>query len=274
MDTTRIRPRKSNENGVVEKGHHTLKSALEQTLILRGTREFPTLESYRAFLLVVVAELNGPCRELLACERPHLKALPPAPIPAFMDVRTKVHRSSCIRVGFNTYMVPSRLIGHEITARVHPDEIEVIYRDHVVVRFERLRGQRKHHINYRHIIDSLVAKPGAFARYREELFGTLTFRHAYDALRTYRGNRADLEYVRILHLAAKTMESEVDLALQILLEAGAPCDYAEVQAIVEPRAQKITVVIGPLIPDLSQYDALWPPPSRYPRLPLNSAPVL
>lgn len=258
VESTRIKPRKSNENGVVEKGHDILKSALEQALILRGTSEFPTLDAYRAFVGAVVAELNEPCLELLTLERQHLKALPPASIPAFSAVQVKVHRSSCIRVGHNTYMVPSRLIGHDVTARVHPDEIEVIYRDKVVVRFERLRGEGKRRINYRYIIDSLMAKPGAFARYcyREELFPTLTFRRAYDALCADRGSRACVEYVRILHLAAKTMETEVDRALQILLEVGAPFEYTDVKALVEPQAQAITVVIGPLIPDLSQYDAL------------------
>jgi len=257
VESTRIKPRKSNENGVVEKGHHTLKSELEQALILRGTCEFPTLDAYRAFVRAVIADLNESCQELLAEERPHLKALPPAPIPAFSDVPVKVHRSSCIRVGHNTYMVPSKLIGYDVTARVHPDAIEIIYRDQVVVRFERLRGEGKRRINYRYIIDSLVAKPGAFARYcyREELFPTLNFRRAYDALRDDRGSRAEVEYVRILHLAAKTMETEVDLALQILLEAAAPFDYAEVKALVEPQAPEI-IVIGPLIPDLSQYAPL------------------
>ena len=60
-----------------------------------------------------------------------------------------------------------------------------------------------------------MKKPGAFARYkfREELFPTITFRRAYDALCKWRGDRADIEYVRILHLAASTMESRVDRAL-------------------------------------------------------------
>ena len=61
------------------------------------------------------------------------------------------------------------------------------------------------------------------------MFPTGTFRLAYDALREWRGERADVDYVRILHLAATTMESEVDRALGLLLEAGTPFDYAAVQ---------------------------------------------
>ena len=82
-----------------------------------------------------------------------------------------------------------------------------------------------------------MRKPGAFARYRfrEQMFPTLTFRLAYDALREWRGERADVEYVRILHLAATTMESMVDSALALLLEAGDPFDYAAVRELAIPH---------------------------------------
>ena len=80
---------------------------------------------------------------------------------------------------------------------------------------ERVHGEREANVNYRHVIGSLVRKPGAFARYRfrEQLFPTLQFRLSYDALREWRGERAEVEYVRILHLAATTMEATVDSAL-------------------------------------------------------------
>ena len=48
----------------------------------------------------------------------------------------------------------------------------------------------------------------------------MQFRLTYDALKEWRGERADVEYVRILHLAATTMEANVDSALSLLLEAG------------------------------------------------------
>ncbi len=94
---------------------------------------------------------------------------------------------------------------------------------------ERVRGEREAHVDYRHVIGSLVRKPWAFARYRfrEQIFPAVTFRVAYDALWKWRGERADVEYVRILHLAATTMESTVDSALALLLEAGDPFDYGQ-----------------------------------------------
>ena len=81
-----------------------------------------------------------------------------------------------------------------------------------------------------------MRKPGAFARYRfrEQMFPTMTFRLAYDALKRWRGERADVEYVRILHLAATTMESTVDSALALLLEAGVALRLRHGQATGEP----------------------------------------
>src|SRR5207247_1585623 len=45
FESSRIRPGESHENGVVEKAHHLLKSALLQALLLRGSRDFPSVEA-------------------------------------------------------------------------------------------------------------------------------------------------------------------------------------------------------------------------------------
>ncbi|MGH8323896.1 MAG: Mu transposase domain-containing protein, partial [Steroidobacteraceae bacterium] len=156
-----------------------------------------------------------------------------------------------------TYSVPSRLIGHRIEARLHPDIVEVYYRDELVLTMPRLHGERDHSIDYRHVIWSLVRKPGAFARYRyrEDLFPSLTFRRAYDSLVARRGDRADVEYVRILHLAASTMESLVEAALVALLDAGESFDYAAVKTRCAPEPPAFpSVEIG--VPDLGIYDRL------------------
>ena len=103
-----------------------------------------------------------------------------------------------------------------------------------------------------------MRKPGAFARYRfrEQMFPTMTFRLAYDALKRWRGERADVEYVRILHLAATTMESTVDSALALLLEAGEPFDYAMVKELANPAPPRAPVLTLPGTPDLRVYDSL------------------
>ena len=129
--------------------------------------------------------------------------------------------------------------------RLYADWAEVYYKGHLVERMERVRGEGEANVNYRHVIGSLVRKPGAFARYRfrEQLFPTMHFRLTYDALREWRGERADVEYVRILHLAATTMEATVDSALSLLLEAGESFDYAEVRDLAEPKVPEAPALV-------------------------------
>lgn len=258
MESTRIRPGKSNENGIVEKAHDLLKSALAQALVLRGSKDFASAGAYLDFVREVIKRThNRHVTDRLAEEKRFLKSLPSSRVPSYTVHCPKVRRWSTIRVAGRNYSVPSRLRGHEVEARLHPDVLEVRYNDRVVETMPRLRGERNHRIDYRHIIGSLVRKPGAFARYRfrEDLFPTMTFRLAYDALRRHRGQRADVEYVRVLHLAASTMESRVETALEELLGRGESFDYAAVRAVVTPERPSVPEIqIGK--PDLGVYDQL------------------
>ena len=152
----------------------------------------------------------------------------------------------------------SRLIGMEVDVRVYADHIEVYYKGHLVESMERIHGAGEARIDYRHIIGSLVRKPGAFARYRfrEQMFPTQTFRLAYDALCSWRGERADVEYVRILHLAATTMESKVDEVLRRLLESGLSFDYAMVRRLSAPAPPTVPELKLSGTVDLGLYDRL------------------
>jgi hypothetical protein len=258
MRSTRIQPGAAHENGVAEQAHATLKSLVSQALLLRGHRDFPSLDAYTAFLHdVVERRCNQPIAAALAAERPHLRPLPAAPVPSYTCFHPHVRRWSTIRLASRTYSVPARLIGHVVEVRQYPDVVEVYYRGQLAERMPRLHGPREHRIDYRHIIWSLVRKPGAFARYRyrEELFPSLVFRRTYDALQTTHGERADIEYVRILHLAASTLETTVAAALETRLAAGASVDYAAVKALAAPEPTAIPV-LGLAAPDLTVYDRL------------------
>ncbi len=237
LEPTLINSGESHENGVAEQAHFRLKDAIDQALMLRGSRDFSSLEEYGAFVRRVVDRRNRLVQEKLEQERAHLQLLPPAPVPEDVNHRARVRKWSTIQAAGRTYTVPSRLIGQEVQVRLYAGHLEVYYKGHLVERMERVRGEREARVDYRHVIGSLVRKPGAFARYRfrEQMFPTMTFRLAYDALREWRGERADVEYVRILHLAATTMESTVDSALALLLEAGRPFDYAAVRNWPSPR---------------------------------------
>ena len=73
---------------------------------------------------------------------------------------------------------PVSSASKEVQIRLYSDWVEVYYKDHLVERMERVRGEREANVNYRHVIGSLVHKPGAFARYRfrEQLFPAMQFR--------------------------------------------------------------------------------------------------
>jgi hypothetical protein len=160
-------------------------------------------------------------------------------------------------VAHRTYSVPARLIGHTVVADLYPNVVEVRYGGQVVQTMPRLRKEDEHKIDYRHVIGWLVRKPGAFARYRyrEDLFPSVTFRRAYDRLQVTHGDRADVEYLRILHLAAKVGEARVLVVLKTLIDRPEVFDYVVVQAGVAPPTVAIPAVHIPR-PDLRVYDAL------------------
>src|SRR5208282_1366723 len=126
-------------------------------------------------------------------------------------------------------------------------------------RMPRLRGQNKHQIDYRHIIVWLVRKPGAFARYvyRADLYPTVTFRRAYDALLAQQPGRADREYLRLLHLAAHEGETHVEEALTKLLDQVRPVSEQAVRTLLG-KATPLSVAAQVSVPavDLRLYDAL------------------
>jgi hypothetical protein len=217
-----------------------------------------SLEAYRAFLQGLVEERNLGRAARLAEERSVLRALPVRQLPAYRELVATVSRWSTIRVVAKTYSVPSRLRGYRVEVHLYAAELEVRYGGRVIERYDRLRGRGAYRIDYRHVIHSLVRKPGAFRRYvyREALFPTLTFRRCYDVLVERSQHWADLEYVRILHLAATTMETRVEAVLVSLLAEGVVPDYDVVKARVAPAPRAPFPEVRVSMPDLKGYDAL------------------
>lgn len=216
--------RAPDENGDVESAHRVLKQALDQHLLLRGSRDFADLAAYEAFLFSVMERRNQTRQLRLVEELSHMRALHAAPLPLWHKVRARVNRASLIRVQNNSYSVPTTLIGRQVVVRVHEWHLEVYYGTQLVEQLPRLVGRNQHRVNYRHVIDTLLRKPGGFRdyRYRDDLFPSLLFRQAWEQLQQfYAPRKADLTYLRVLHLAARTLESEVACALELLLASGA-----------------------------------------------------
>lgn len=227
-------PASGNENGDVEQSHHRFKRAVDQALLLRGSRDFGKVEEYAAFLKDLMAQRNGGRRERLAEELKVMRELPARRMESAKRERVKVDSGSLIHVDRNAYSVNSRLIGEKVEARLYLDRIEVWYGQKKVEELPRLRGRAKHRVDYRHIIEWLMRKPGAFEnyRYKEDLFPASRFRMAYDALQESAPSQAVKEYLKILKLAADEGETLVDEALRELLERKAEAGIG-VDSIVE-----------------------------------------
>ncbi len=248
----------SEQNGDVEAANGALKRRLEQHLLLRGSREFPTLEAYERWGQDVCDQANRLRGERLGEELAVMTALSVQRLPEYSRVDVTVTSWSTIRVKRNTYSVPSRLIGERLRVHLYEDRLEVLHGSVLQLVTDRLRGDGKHRINYRHVIGSLVRKPGAFERYRyrEDLFPTLVFRRTYDALAESLSSwKSDVEYLRLLHLAARTMESEVEVALELFLAEGILPLCDDVKPLVERSESEVPELAVPVV-DLAAYDEL------------------
>src|SRR5260221_921557 len=250
----------AHENGDVEQSHHRFKEAVDQALRVRSSRDFATRAAYEHFLQNLIHKRNQTRREKFSAEKATLRPLPSRELAPCQELRVVVSQFSTITIATNRYSVPSRLIGTTILVRVRSEHLEGYVGTTRVFEIPRLIGKDHHRIDYHHVIHSLVRKPGAFAayRYRDDLFPTTTFRQAYDRLVTGGIERADRDYVRILHLAATTSEAEVETALQIVLEAGKIPSFVMVRDLVPiPTMQRVPAIQVPPL-DLSAYDRLIP----------------
>ena len=246
------------QNGDVEAGNGALKRRLEQALLVRGSRDFESAEVWQDFIDSVLRKANAHRGRRVAEDLAAMHELCVAKLPEYVEEDVHVSEWSTVRVKHCAYSVPSRLIGEWVRVRIFEDKLEVRYADELQLACERLLGRNRHRIDYRHVIGSLIRKPGGFARYvyREEMFPQLVFRKAYDAIQEVQaGTRGDLEYLRILHRAANTMEAEVAAALSLLLDASTPITDEAVKQLT--ASSKIEVpALAPATVDLAEYDTL------------------
>lgn len=222
------------ENGDVEQRHHRFKNAVNQMLLLRGSRDFESRAEYETFLRKLFFALNAGRQVRFQEELKTLRALPARRLDSCKDLQVKVRQGSTIHVQNNVYSVHSRLIGENIRIRLHAEHLEIWYAQRKIEEIPRLHGRGKHSINYRHIIEWLIRKPGAFEnyRYRDDLYPSTRFRIAYDWLQDNRPARAVKEYLKILYVAAHETESGVDSVLQEIIDAGGEIDADEIEKVI------------------------------------------
>ncbi len=251
---------KGNENGDVEQSHYRFKKAVEQILMMRGSRNFNSREEYAAFLKGLLSGRNKGRTERFDKE---LQAMHPLPLKRHNNVQqmnAKVGPGSTVRVKKNLYSVPARLIGSWVKVRLFAENIEIWHAQKLIERIPRLRGEEKYFINYRHIIGWLIRKPGAFAhyRYRKDLFPSHTFRLLYDLLKKNRPLRADKEYLSVLNLAAKENETAVESIIKEMFAENEPDITAQktaerLKGRLKPQA---ATDVNIMAVDLNVYDRL------------------
>jgi transposase len=254
-------PRSPNENGDVEQRNRRFKDAARQALLIRGSSDFESRLEYGRFLDRLFVELNRPRRKRFIEEVEALSALPTKRVDAHRRLSVRVRPGSTISVYKNVYSVHSRLRGEQVEVRLYHDRLEVYYAQKKVEEMARLRGSGKHQVNYRHVIDWLVRKPGAFENYiyKADLFPTHRFRMAYDLTRRTTRSQiaASRRYLEILHLAASENESAVDRALGAIIERGQCPDVAAVRRLVKSgchTSEPLDIDIAPV--HLAGYDVL------------------
>lgn len=248
-----------NENGDVESLNGVLKRRIEQHLLLRGSRDFGSVKQYRAFLEEILEKANELRTDRMSEELGKMGLLNVSKLAEYKEYACYVRNGSTITVDRRVYSVPSRLVGEKVRVRRYETYIEVFYKGVQQLKAPWIgRDGAGNYINYRHIISSLVRKPGAFRnyRYRDDLFPTEAFRWAYDELAMGLNERnADREYLQILQNAAQNMECEVNAALYMLRAQNKTPRLDEVLKMTR-RALLAPPEMEPLAVSLSDYDEL------------------
>ena len=260
LDGHRINVRKPHENGDVESSNGHIKTAIDQALRLRGNREFEDVDAYREFVQSVVAQRNAKRVVKLRAEVEQMSPLPQQRLQTFTSLDVHVKSDCIVNIKRNQYSVSSKYRGLRLEVHIHQDTVELWYRSERMEVMPRLSGRGKELIDFRHVIDSLIRKPGAFAnyRYQSHLYPTTRFRLTYDTLRK---NTTELsavkQYLKILHAAKHEGLDTVDEILQSLLTSGGEMTAAAVLALIASGQQipsPLDMDIDP--PDLNEFDDL------------------
>ena len=263
MEPSRNNTGIAHENGAIESAHGHLKAALQDALLLRGSRDFTDLDAYRAFVDDIIGRRNAHNRKRIELERSALAPLPKRRTADFEEKIVTVTSSGGFMMRRVFYTVPSRLIGHRLRVRIYDDRLDCYLGTTQVATLRRgkpvsdTRGS--HVVDYRHIIHALRRKPLALLNlvYRDQLFPRRAFARAFDALREHCDHRQACKItVELLALAHdRGCEGELADAIAADLDAGRLPDLATLRARFRPDPTRLPTVTVELAP-LAAYDEL------------------
>jgi transposase InsO family protein len=263
MTPTRNNAGVSHENGSIESAHGHIKAALEDELLLRGSRDFDALATWRKFVDALVGRRNARNAARIDLERAELKELPPRKTSDFEEARVTVTSSSAFTLRKVFYTVPSRLIGHKLLVRLYDDRLDVFQGATHLFTLPRGRsrpnGKHGHVVDYRHVIHSLRRKPMALLNlvYRDQLFPRRAYARAFDALLAEAAEKAACRtMVGLLALAhERACEAELAAAIEEDLDSGRLPNLAALTERFAPKdAAPPNVVVA--LPELAVYDAI------------------
>jgi transposase InsO family protein len=253
----------SHENGAIESRQGSLKRALEQALLLRGTREFADLPAYEQFVAETVRRLNARCARGWEVERVRLKPLPVHRTVDFEEIDARVSKFGVFSAKSALYSVPSRLAGHRLKVRLYSTHLEAWLGGVKVFECERLYGsiQNRHpkRIDWRHMLPSLKRKPGAFARWvlRDAMFPRSEYAQAWQRMRERLPERSACRLmVELLDLADRA--NVVTELAGVLAELNARDALPEIETLRERFAPRPALMpsVQVVLPAAAVYDEL------------------
>jgi hypothetical protein len=264
MDASRNNRGEAHENGAVESQNRHLKKAIEQALILRGSRDFTTIEDYRRFIDTLVARRNKQRVAAVQAEQTHLKPLPQRRTTDFTEIVVPVTRMGGFLVKSIFYSAPSQLIGQRLRVHLYDDRIEAFLGCTLVVTHARARGRvdghRVHVISYHHVIHALRRKPQALwsSIYRDSLFPRTEYAEAWKILQRDLPRRdACRRMVNLLFIAhEQACETELAHLLSADLDAGRVPDPKALALRLAPKATALPTDVAVTHPSLDSFDAL------------------
>jgi transposase InsO family protein len=124
MEPTRNNRGVAHENGSIESPHGHLKQAIEDALLLRGSRDFDDLQAYRRFVDEITGRRNVRNAKRLDLERSALQLLPARRTTDYEETIVTVTSTSGFILRKVFYSVPSRLIGYRLRVRLYDDRLE------------------------------------------------------------------------------------------------------------------------------------------------------
>jgi hypothetical protein len=264
MTPTRNNLGVAHENGSIESSHGHLKKALEDALLLRGSRDFDDLDCYRGFVDEIVGRRNANNRKRIELERPMLRPLPKRRTADYEEKIVIVTSSGGFMLRRVFYTAPSRLIGHRLRVHLYDDRLECFLGATAMMTLRRGRpvseNKGGHVVDYRHVIHALRKKPMALNNlvYRDQLFPRPAYARAFEALRqNVDDKRACKVTVELLALAYdRGCEAELAALIDVELDAGRLPDLAILRDRFAPNPASVPVIKVAFVP-LSAYDCAF-----------------